>query len=137
MSKIKVVLVDDHKLFRDGLKSLLQSHLDIEVIGEFGNAKDLINQLNHFEAEIVITDISMPGMNGIELTQLINKEFPDIKMIILSMHINKDFILSAMEAGAKAYLPKDIAGKELVEAIYEVNQGREYFNTDVSNIIIY
>ena len=136
MSKIKVVLVDDHKLFRDGLKSLLQSHLDIEVIGEFGNAKDLINQLNHFEAEIVITDISMPGMNGIELTQLINKEFPDIKMIILSMHINKDFILSAMEAGAKAYLPKDIAGKELVEAIYEVNQGREYFNTDVSNIIM-
>ena len=136
MSKIKVVLVDDHKLFRDGLKSLLQSHLDIEVIGEFGNAKDLISQLNHFEAEIVITDISMPGMNGIELTQLINKEFPDIKMIILSMHINKDFILSAMEAGAKAYLPKDIAGKELVEAIYEVNQGREYFNTDVSNIIM-
>jgi DNA-binding NarL/FixJ family response regulator len=136
MSKIKVVLVDDHKLFRDGLKSLLQSHLDIEVIGEFGNAKDLINQFNHLESEIVITDISMPGMNGIELTQYIGKEFPNIKMIILSMHINKEFILSAMEAGAKAYLPKDIAGKELIEAIYEVNEGHEYFSQNISNIVM-
>ncbi|WP_321279267.1 response regulator transcription factor [Marinifilum fragile] len=136
MSKIKVILVDDHKLFRDGLKSLLLSNRDIEVVGEFGNAKDLIKQINQFESEIVITDISMPGMNGIELTQYLNREFANIKTIILSMHINKDFILSAMEVGAKAYLPKDIAGKELIEAIYEVNQGREYFNTLVSNIIM-
>ncbi|RZT96881.1 LuxR family two component transcriptional regulator [Ancylomarina subtilis] len=136
MSKIKVVLVDDHKLFRDGLKSLLLSNQDIEVVGEFGNAKDLIHQMDKLKTEIIITDISMPGMNGIELTQYVGKAFPEIKMIILSMHINKDFILSAMEAGAKAYLPKDIAGKELIEAIYEVNQGREYFNTLVSNIIM-
>jgi len=136
MNKIKVILVDDHKLFRDGLKSLLLNNQNIEVVGEFGNAKELIHQLNQLDAEIVITDISMPGMNGIELTQYLSQEYADIKTIILSMHINKDFILSAMEAGAKAYLPKDIAGKELVEAIYEVNQGREYFNTIVSNIIM-
>ena len=136
MCRIKVILIVDHKLFRDGLKSLLLNNKDIEVVGEFGNAKDLIDKLDKLDTEIIITDISMPGMNGIEFTQYMGKEFPDIKMIILSMHINKEFILSAMEAGAKAYLPKDIAGKELIEAIYEVNKGHEYFNQNISNIVM-
>jgi len=136
MNSINVVLVDDHKLFRDGLKSLLLKHDDIQIVGEFGNADDLLSQLEQLHAHIIITDISMPGMNGIELTQHLAKQAPCLKTIILSMHNNKDFIMSAMEAGAKAYLPKDIAGEELSEAIYEVSKGHEYFNPVISNIIM-
>jgi DNA-binding NarL/FixJ family response regulator len=136
MGNIKVVLVDDHKLFRDGLKLLLHSNNGIEVVGEFGCATDLISKINEINTQILITDISMSGMNGLELTQYFTQNIPSIKVIILSMHINKEFILKAMEAGAKAYLPKDIAGKELIEAIYEVNQGREYFNKNISSIIM-
>ncbi|MBI9060075.1 MAG: response regulator transcription factor [Labilibaculum sp.] len=136
MNKINVVLVDDHKLFRDGLKSLLHNTKDINVVGEFGNANDLIEQMSQLAAQIIITDISMPGMNGIELTQYLAKEHPCMKTIILSMHNNKEFILSAMDAGAKAYLPKDIAGDELSEAIHEVSEGHEYFNQVISNIVM-
>ncbi|WP_321322503.1 response regulator transcription factor [Labilibaculum sp.] len=136
MNKINVVLVDDHKLFRDGLKSLLHNSKDINVIGEFGNANDLIEKLDQLAAQIIITDISMPGINGIELTQYLAKKHPCIKTIILSMHNNKEFILSAMDAGAKAYLPKDIAGDELSQAIHEVNKGNEYFNQVISNIVM-
>lgn len=136
MNKINVVLVDDHKLFRDGLKSLLHNTKDINVVGEFGNANDLIEQMNQLSAQIIITDISMPGMNGIELTQYLAEKHPYIKTIILSMHNNKEFILSAMDAGAKAYLPKDIAGNELNEAIHEVSLGHEYFNQIISNIVM-
>jgi len=136
MNKINVVLVDDHKLFRDGLKSLLHNTKDINVVGEFGNADDLLKQINQLAAQIIITDISMPGMNGIELTQYLVKNHPCIKTIILSMHNNKEFIVSAMDAGAKAYLPKDIAGNELNEAIHEVSQGHEYFNQIISNIVM-
>lgn len=136
MSKINVVLVDDHKLFRDGLKSLLENTEDINVVGEFGCAIDLISQINQLPAQIIVTDISMPGMNGIELTQYLTEKHPSIKTMILSMHNNKEFIVRAMDAGAKAYLPKDIAGKELNEAIHEVSRGNEYFNQSISNIVM-
>ncbi|WP_421921145.1 response regulator transcription factor [Marinifilum sp.] len=136
MKKINVVLVDDHKLFRDGLKSLLHNTEDVRIVGEYSKADDLIMEINQVPVDIVITDISMPGKNGIELTQYLGEMHPCIRTIILSMHNNKEFILRAMEVGAKAYLPKDIAGNELKNAIREVSLGNEYFNQSISNIIM-
>lgn len=136
MSKVKVVLVDDHKLFRDGLQSLLNDSQQIEVVKAYASSEDLLNNLKNLQTDIIVTDISMGDKNGIELTEFMTREVPCIKMMILSMHNNEEFILKALEAGAKAYLPKDIAGSELIDAILKVHQGEEYYNQMISNTIM-
>lgn len=136
MDKIRVALVDDHTLFRDGLKSLLGSTDGIEIIGEYGTADALLSEVDKQVIDIVIADISMEGMNGIELTQYISTNIPCIKVIVLSMHNNREFIIRALEAGAKGYLPKDIAGQELIDAIFQVYEGREYFHPQISQTIM-
>lgn len=136
MSKTKVVLVDDHKLFRDGLLSLLQNSDKVEVVSAYASSEDLLHNLKGLHTDIVITDISMSRMNGIELTEHLHQNFPCIKVMILSMHNNEEFIMKALEAGAKAYLPKDIAGTELIEAITSVAQGEEYYNPMISATIM-
>ena len=132
---IKVVLVDDHRLFRDGIKSLISNN-EIGVIGEFDNGIDLLSSINELNPDIVITDISMPEMSGIELCRKLSKSYPMLPIIILSMHNNEDFICNSIKAGAKAYLPKDIRRDELMEAIKTVSKGQTYFSKDVNQIMM-
>jgi two-component system nitrate/nitrite response regulator NarL len=134
--KIKVVLVDDHKLFRDGLKSLLNDCEHIEVMGAYSCAEDLLKNISFLNVNIIITDISMGGKSGIDLARKISKELPCIKIIILSMHNNEEFIMQAMDAGAQAYLPKDIAGAELISAIEKVYDGQDYIHAAISQTIM-
>ena len=133
---IKIILVDDHSLFRDGIKSLIHNYKNIRVIGEFDCGVKLIEALKTLEPDIVIMDISMPEMSGIEVTKIINEEFPTIGVIILSMHNTEDFIYNSIKAGAMGYLPKDIRREELLEAIDHVYNGEKYFSKEINNTMM-
>lgn len=136
MDKIKVILSDDHQMFRDGVKSILNDEAGIEVIGEVGRGQDLIELLGSVTPDLLITDISMPGMSGLEISEYIAKNHPGIKVLILSMHVNEEFIVKALETGASGYLPKDTSMNELLEAIYTISKGDNYYNKDISNTVL-
>ncbi|MHC1705826.1 MAG: response regulator [Tenuifilaceae bacterium] len=136
MSKIKVALVDDHQIVRDGIRSLLSGLPDIEVIDEACDAKCILNKLQTIKPDIIIVDISLPEISGIELTKIITSEYPSIRVLVLSMYTNQEFIFNAIKAGAKGYLPKNITRDELLEGIREIYKGNEYFSKDVSSIIL-
>jgi len=136
MSKIKVALVDDHQIVRDGIRSLLSGIEDIEVIIEASDAKCILEKLKVIKPDVMIVDISLPEISGIELTKIVTNEYPSIKIVVLSMYTNQEFIFNAIKAGAKGYLPKTITREELLEAIREVYNGNEYFSKDVSSIIL-
>lgn len=133
---IKVVLADDHTLFRDGIKSLLAGSANIQVVGTFENGTDLIANIPQTEPDLVLTDISMPGLSGIETTKILMEKYPQLKIIILSMHLNEDFVCNSVRAGAKGYLPKDIRKDELLKAIEAVYQGDTYFTKEVNEVLM-
>jgi DNA-binding NarL/FixJ family response regulator len=136
MSKIKIILVDDHRIVRDGIKSLLNSSGVVDVIAEAESYNELERTLKDYTPDIIIMDISLPDLSGIEITKIITANYPFIKVIILSMYINEDFILNSIKAGAKGYLPKNTTKSELIEAIRTVNNNDEYFNKEISSIIL-
>ncbi len=136
MNKIKVALVDDHQLVRDGIRALLTGLPDIEVVSEAFDANSTLENLACCKPDVIIVDISLPGISGIELAGIITRDFPSVKVIMLSMYTNQEFIFNAIKFGAKGYLPKNITREELVDAIHEVYKGNEYFSKDVSNIIL-
>jgi DNA-binding NarL/FixJ family response regulator len=135
MAKIRIILADDHQMFRDGIKSVLSDESDIQIIGEVSSAEELLERLNQCTPQIVISDISMPGISGIEMTKTISQKFPCIKVLILSMHTNEEFVMNAIKAGASGYVPKDAGRNELLTAIRSINAGDNYFTNDVSQII--
>jgi len=136
MDRIKIILTDDHQLFRDGIKSLLEDVENIAVIGEASNEKELFDIIKKVNPNIIILDITLPGVSGIEITKRIKIEYPEINILILSMHNDDEFVVNALEAGAKGYLPKDINKEELLEAIYTINSGDEYYNKEISKIFL-
>jgi DNA-binding NarL/FixJ family response regulator len=136
MKKIKIILVDDHALFRDGIKSILDEEESILVIDEAPDGKMLFEKLQKQEPDLIITDISLPDISGIEITRRLTKLYPNIKVLMLSMHNNEEFILSSLQAGAVGYLSKDINSHELMQAINSVMSGSLYFNKEISQTII-
>lgn len=136
MKKIKVILSDDHQMFRDGVKSILNDEAGIEVVGEVGRGQDLIELLSSVTPDLLITDISMPGMSGLEISEYIKNNHPGVKVLILSMHVNEEFIVKALETGASGYLPKDTSMNELLDAIYAINKGENYYNKDISDTVL-
>jgi len=133
---IKITLADDHQIFRDGIKSLLSDEENLSVIAEASNSDELLSSLKISQPDILILDISMPKISGIELTKIISEQFPLVNILILSMHKNEDFVISAMRNGAKGYLPKDTSRKELLEAIHAIAQGEEYLGKLISSGIL-
>jgi DNA-binding NarL/FixJ family response regulator len=117
---IKVLLADDHKIVRDGLRSLLEKDGRLEVVGEAPNGQVAVDLFRDLTPDIVVMDIGMPVMNGIEATERIIENHPDAKVLALSMHCDRRFVASIMEAGASGYLLKDCAFDELVDAIHAV-----------------
>ncbi len=138
MPDIKIMLIDDHQIVRDGIKVLLESLENVQVIDEASSVPELLEKLKHAQPDIIVTDISMPDISGIELTKIINedKKYQGIKILILSMYTNEDFIFNAIKAGAKGYLPKNTTRKELFDAINAIYNGNEYFSESISNIIL-
>lgn len=132
MKITRVGLVDDHQLLRAGLRSLLQTLNDIEVVGEATSGREALQMAALLRPDIILMDISMPDLNGLEATARIVKEFLEIRIIILSMHLNEAYALQAVRAGAAGYLMKNVDPCELEIAIHEVASGRKYFSSAAS-----
>jgi two-component system response regulator DegU len=133
---IKVGLVDDQQLFRAGISSLLKEYDDIQVVLEATNGKDLVEQLRRQRPHVVLLDIEMNEMNGIETTMQLKEKYPDIKVIILTMHNEEEFIFDLMTKGAHGFLPKDKSVEEVVDAIYAVVEKGRYYNEEVLEIMV-
>ncbi len=136
MKEIKIALVDDHKMFRDGIKSVLSDEKCIKVEAEAGNAEEIIEILKHKKIDVVITDIGLPGMSGIELCSHIKQHYQEIKVLILSMHNNEEFVMNSIKSGACGYLPKETGHEELIYALRKISEGDIYFNHNISQTII-
>ena len=136
MEKIKIILVDDHQLVRDGIKALLTGIPDLEIIGEASGAGELFRELENLKPDLLIMDISLPEISGIEITKKIRNDYTGIKVLILSMYNSEEFILNSIKAGARGYLPKNTSRDELLEAIYTINKGEEFFSESISKIML-
>jgi DNA-binding NarL/FixJ family response regulator len=134
--KINIFLVDDHQIVRDGIKSLLLDSSEISIAGEALNGKELMEKLETVKPDVILMDISLPDVSGIELTRQVTQNFPEIKVVILSMYTQEEFITNAIAAGAKGYLPKNTTQQELLNAVKAVCDGKEYYNDAVSKIIL-
>jgi DNA-binding NarL/FixJ family response regulator len=132
MNKIKLLLADDHQIIVDGLRSLLKSTDEIVVAAEANNGREALRILDLLEIDVVLMDIDMPVMNGIDALKEISVRFPKIKVIILSMHNEAGMIKSLISLGANGYLLKNCAQDELVNAIIKVATGQSYFSSDVT-----
>ena len=129
---ITVILADDHAILRDGLKFLLEAAGDIQILSTASNGQEAVEQATLYCPDVVVMDISMPIMSGIEATKHICKACEHTKVTILSMHHTTEYVQRAMEAGAVGYLLKDSAGAELVAAIRAVNNGKRYISKGVA-----
>lgn len=132
----KIVLADDHALVRDGIRSLLESENDLKVIGEASNGKEAIDLVNKIHPDLLIIDIRMPVLNGIDAVEELTKLNTDVKCIILSMHDSEEYILKSISAGANGYLLKDTDKSEFIKAIHTVRDGGKYFSGDISNVLV-
>jgi len=136
MSKIKVLLVDDHQIVRDGIFALLIKERDIEIVGEASNGDELFEKLKFIKPDIIILDISLPKMSGIEIAGILKKDYPDLRIIVFSSYTDEETIFKSIRAGAKGFLPKDSMREDLVEAIKKVYKGFEYLSEKIPNTIL-
>ena len=133
---IKVVLADDHVLVRDGIKALLEDQKGITVIDEASNGIEALEVINQNKPDILIVDIRMPEMNGIEVVREMSKSYKDVKTLVLSMHDSEEYVVQAIQAGADGYLLKGASKEEFLKALNKVASGGKYFTGDVSAIIM-
>lgn len=134
--KIRIVLVDDHAIVRDGIKYLLEEDDSLTIIGEGSNGLEAIQLVETLKPDLLIIDVRMPEMNGIEALKLINSKPTNTKSIVLSMHDSEEYILESIDANAMGYLLKDASKAEVLKAIHTVYNGEKYFSGDISNIIV-
>ena len=133
---IKILLAEDHKILRAGIKNLLQNEKEITLIGEADNGIDALKMAMELKPDIVLMDIGMPGLNGIEATKQIYENTDSIKVIALSMHTERDYVIGMFKAGATGYLLKDCSYDELIEAINSVYDNKNYISREISDIFI-
>lgn len=136
MAFIKIMIVDDHQLFRGGIVSLLSKDEDIEVTGEVSSAEELFEVLENQQPHVVLIDISMEHMDGLEAIKKANTAYPNIKFIVLTMHAEGQYVVKAVRNGAYGYLLKNADENELIEAIHTVFEGKKYFNEEISQLMI-
>lgn len=133
---IKILIADDHQLFREGLINLLSDTPEIEVVAHAENGKVAVEEAIIYKPDIVIMDIGMPVLSGIEATELLKSKMPDIKVIALSMHSDKHYIKGMLEAGATGYLFKNCTHSQLIEAIETVYAGKKYLSDEITEVLI-
>jgi DNA-binding NarL/FixJ family response regulator len=136
MTPIRLLLADDHTLVRGGIRALLNELEGVEVIAEANDGREALSLIENHRPDIVLMDIAMSGMNGLEATMRVTRDFPGIRVIILSMHTNEEYVLQALRSGAAGYLLKDAGISELEIAIEAVSQGETYLSPPVSKHVI-
>ena len=135
MKKLRILLADDHILMRSGLRALLDRQPNLEVVGESENGRETVALAASLKPDVVVMDVGMPILNGIEATQTIVTQCPSIAVVILSMHADESYVMRALKAGARGYLLKDSAAADLIGAIQAISQGKSFFSPKVSRIL--
>jgi DNA-binding NarL/FixJ family response regulator len=133
---VKIILVDDHEIVRNGIKTLLESEPDLQVLGEAHDGIEALERIGSLQPDLLIMDIHMPRMNGIEATAKVKREHPKVKILILSMHDENEYIIRSVEAGADGYLLKDSSKQEFIKGIRTVMAGQKYYSGDISTILV-
>ncbi len=136
MAPIRLLIADDHQMLLDGIRALLRDAEDITVVGEASNGADVLSVVSQQPVDVILMDINMPVMNGIETTALIAKQFPSIKVIALTMHSERSFIARILKAGAAGYVLKNTGKQELLAAIHKVASGETYFSNEVASVMM-
>jgi two-component system response regulator NreC len=136
MQKIKVLVVDDHTIVRDGICVLLGLAGDIEVVGEAANGKEAIEAVSRLRPDVIVMDIAMPIMNGIEATRRIRKEFPEVKILALTQYSEKEHVYPIIEAGAKGFISKTAASSELASGVRAVYKGDSFLSPAVARVFV-
>ena len=133
---IRILLADDHQIVREGLRALLETEPDFVIVAEAENGMDAIAMTHRLAPDVVIMDIAMPDISGIEATRGIKRDLPEVKVIALSMHDEKRFVREMLKAGASGYLLKDAAFQELTQAIKLVMDGKTYLSPEISGVLV-
>jgi two-component system response regulator NreC len=136
MMKIRVLIVDDHTLVRDGIRALLMLAADIEVIGEASNGMEAMEKIKELLPDVVLLDLAMPIMNGLDTTRKIRKEFPKTKVLALTQYDDSEYVIPVIEAGARGFITKSSAFSELASAIQAVYRGDSYLSPSAANALI-
>jgi DNA-binding NarL/FixJ family response regulator len=132
---IKVLLVDDHTILRDGIAAILKNVEGIQVIGGLSSGEDVVSQFKDYNPDVILMDILMGGMTGLEATRWIKEQDQTIKVIIITSEIKKEFVSTGIKCGIDGYLPKDVDKETLVDAIRKVMTGEKYFNVAITNLV--
>jgi len=133
---IKVLVVDDHAILRDGIRSLLERQEDIHVVGEASNGRDALSAVGELIPDIVLMDVAMPEMNGLEATRLIKEHYPQVRIIILTQHDNQEYVDPLLKAGASGYVLKRSGGREVVMAIRQVHEEGAFLEPSVARHVL-
>jgi DNA-binding NarL/FixJ family response regulator len=136
MKKIRVLLVDDHAILREGIKALLEKQDNIEVVAEAADGREAISRVAQFRPDVVVLDISMPMMDGLESTRQMKRDNPDIKVLVLTMHDNEEYFFQLLRAGASGYVTKKSVSRELVSAIEAVYRGESFFCPSMAKFLL-
>jgi DNA-binding NarL/FixJ family response regulator len=136
MSKLRILIADDHTLVREGISALLKFYDDIEVVGEAANGKEAIDKVNELNPDVVLMDIAMPGLGGLEATLEIKKRHPDTKILVLTQYSDKEYVNRFLKAGVSGYILKKAVGTELISAIRAVSKGELYLYSSIASEVV-
>lgn len=135
MDKIRILLADDHPLIRSGIATLLQSYKDFEIVGEAQDGEEAVEKTKDLEPDVLVIDLSMPKLSGIEATKIITKRYPEVRVLVLTMHENEEYVYQILKSGAGGYVLKSAGKEELSAAIRAVAKGERFFSPRVSEIM--
>jgi DNA-binding NarL/FixJ family response regulator len=136
MNKTRVLLADDHRLMRSGLRLVIEQNPDFQVVGEADDGRQAVALTSELKPDVVVMDIGMPNLNGIEAAHQITEAHPEVPVVMLSMHSDEGYVLRALKSGARAYLLKDSAEADLSRAIQAVREGKSFFSPAVSKLLL-
>lgn len=136
MSKLRILLVDDHAILREGLRTLLGCYEDMEVVGEAQNGREAVERVRDLQPDIVLMDIAMPEMSGLEATRVIHQNYPQTRVLILTQHEDRQYVLPLLQAGASGYVLKRAAGTDLLNALRTVSRGETFLYPAVTSMLV-
>jgi two-component system nitrate/nitrite response regulator NarL len=135
-NRIRIIVVDDHPVVRRGISMCLSRHSQIEIVAEAGDGREAIRQARALQPDLVLMDIDMPQMSGLAVAEVLHREMPKIKVLVLSMHSNTEYVVRIIQSGARGFILKEAPAEELVRAIEAVNAGEAYFSPDVARVAL-
>ena len=136
MNKIKVFLADDHAMLRDGLKNILQQKGDIEVVGEAGDGLEAVKKIKATKPDVCVIDISMPRLKGTDVIKMVKEQFPETKIVVLTMHDREEYVYTSLKEGALAYVLKSSPSEDIIAAVYNAYRGKPFFSSEISQEIL-